>query len=148
MNKDIGNQLADAGAFTATLSTENTVQALNLCMAPGDYTWSLLQVHHSACIRGITLPVSMGGHPMLLPYGNDDPRVQVKFMDITMMAPEFGTPISEIPSEHPEAASFSTQLYIRTSASILFFATVTFSERTEEQNIDRVGKRFGLQCHS
>jgi 23S rRNA U2552 (ribose-2'-O)-methylase RlmE/FtsJ len=109
MNKNIGMQLAKAGAFTTTPSIE-TVHALNLCMAPGGYTWSLLEAHQSARISGITLPVGIGGHPMVLPYGRNDPRVQVEFMDITMMAPEFGTPIAEIPPEHPEAASFSTQV--------------------------------------
>lgn len=104
MNKNIGKELAKAGAFTVTSDT--TIQALNLCMAPGGYTWSLLQVNPDARISGITLPPEIGGHPMRLPYGNEDPRVQVVFMDITMMASEFGTPVPEIPSQHPEAANF------------------------------------------
>jgi hypothetical protein len=90
------------------ITSDTTIQALNLCMAPGGYTWSLLQVNPDARISGITLPLEMGGHSMRLPYGNEDPRVQVVFMDITMIASEFGTPVPDIPSQHPEAANFIT----------------------------------------
>ena len=77
-------------------------------MAPSGYTWSLPQVNPDARIICITLLPEMGGHPMRLPYGNEDPRVQVVFMGITMMASEFGTPVPEIASRHPEAANFIT----------------------------------------
>ena len=44
---------------------------------------------------------------MLLPYGERDPRVQVEFMDITMLAIEFGTSISDVPPHHPDVGNFS-----------------------------------------
>jgi 23S rRNA U2552 (ribose-2'-O)-methylase RlmE/FtsJ len=107
MSKQIGDQLqAATGAFTVKAAPGTRIKALNLCLAPGGYTWSLLKVNPEACIRGITLPPEIGGHPMILPYGSADLRVQVEFMDITMLAPEFGTPISEIPPQHPDALKF------------------------------------------
>jgi hypothetical protein len=110
MNISIGRQLANAGAFMVTSSNATSVQALNLCMAPGGYTYSLLRANPSARVSGITLPLEMGGHAMLLPYGDKDPRVHVEFMDVTMMAPEYGTSVQDIPSSHPEAASFAAQI--------------------------------------
>jgi hypothetical protein len=109
MNKKIGCQLAKTGAFSTSTSGTTAIQALNLCMAPGGYTWSLLQVIPQACIYGITLPSEIGGHPMLLPFGNDNPSVEVKLMDITMLAVEFGTALAKIPAKHPEATEFSAE---------------------------------------
>jgi hypothetical protein len=110
MNKAIGNQLhAATDAFTVTDSGTAGIRALNLCMAPGGYTWSLLQTNPTASISGITLPREIGGHPMLVPFGDDDPRIEVKFMDITMLATEYGTSTPDIPLTHPEASKFSDE---------------------------------------
>ena len=45
---------------------------------------------------------------MLIRHGENDPRVQVKFMDLTMLAVEYGTPMSEIPEGHPDAKKFNS----------------------------------------
>jgi 23S rRNA U2552 (ribose-2'-O)-methylase RlmE/FtsJ len=100
---------AATDAFTPTDSGTTETRALNVCMAPGGYTWSLLKANPTASICGITLPLELGGHPMLLPFGDDDPRVEVKFMDITMLATEYGTSIPDIPPTHPEASKFSDE---------------------------------------
>ena len=109
-NKKVGIKLEEVGAFSILDLGESQPQVLNLCMAPGGYTWSLLQLYPSAQISGITLPGNTGGHGMLLPYGKADPRIQVKFMDITLLALEFcksGTPIHP---RHPEAEKFYAEV--------------------------------------
>ena len=64
MNQSIGDQLhAATDAFTPTDSGTTETRALNVCMAPGGYTWSLLQANPTASICGITLPPELGGHP-------------------------------------------------------------------------------------
>ena len=78
-------------------------------MAPGGYTWSLLQAIPKAHICSITLPYEIWGHPMLLPFDNDDPCVEVKFTDITIWAVKFGTALAQIPAKHPEATKFSAE---------------------------------------
>ena len=94
-------------AFYIRKKWGSAVSALNLCMAPGGYTWYFLQRNPKAEACGITLPPDEGGHPMYLPYGKQDERVDVKFMDITMLASEFGISITQVPPQHPEAAKFS-----------------------------------------
>jgi 23S rRNA U2552 (ribose-2'-O)-methylase RlmE/FtsJ len=76
-------------------------------MAPGGYTDIFLKIHPEASVKGITLPPHLGGHPMCIPHSDKDPRVQVEFMDLTMLAVEYGTSMAEIPKEHPDAKNFS-----------------------------------------
>jgi hypothetical protein len=106
-NKKVGKQLVKIGAFSVLRNGEAQCQALNLCMAPGGYTWSILRDNPSVQIRGITLPPEIGGHPMLLP---EDPRVNVKFMDITMMASELANSGAPIDQRHPECEKFNVQV--------------------------------------
>lgn len=108
MNKKLGDMLdKETDAFYIRKKWGSSVSALHLCMAPGGYTWHFLQRNPNAEVCGITLSPDDGGHPMYLPYGEQDQRVEVRFLDITMLASEFGTPISQVPVQHPEAAKFS-----------------------------------------
>ncbi|KAF2806479.1 uncharacterized protein BDZ99DRAFT_510762 [Mytilinidion resinicola] len=77
---------------------------LDLCMAPGGFTASVLKENRSARVCGISLPLSQGGYKILLPNWQTDSRIQVCFLDITMLAAEMG--ITDIPAEHPDAANF------------------------------------------
>jgi len=81
---------------------------LDLCMAPGGYTASVLDRHTDANVRGISLPCSLGGHILRVSHGPRDPRVQVQFMDLTMLASEFGVSLDDIPPRHPEASHFNS----------------------------------------
>ncbi|MCJ1468082.1 hypothetical protein MMC07_006709 [Pseudocyphellaria aurata] len=108
MNQRLGEELHDkTQAFYVRKRLGAAVTSLNLCMAPGGYTWYFLQRNPAATSFGITLPVEDGGHPMYLPHGEHDERVKVEFMDITMLASEFGIPIEDVPSQHPEASKFT-----------------------------------------
>ena len=108
INIRIGDELRSAGAFAIQDPLEPNPTSLHLCIAPGGYTWHLLEAYPEATVKGITLPPHLGGHPMCLDHGDKDPRVQVKFMDLTMLAEEFGTSMSEIPKDHPDAKKFSS----------------------------------------
>lgn len=83
------------------------IQALNLCMAPGAYTEVFLELYPEATVKGITLPLKLGGHHMTIPYGLQDPRVNLDFLDITMLAAEFGVTSENIPPNHPDAKNFT-----------------------------------------
>lgn len=108
MNQKLGKELDDkTDAFYVKKQWGAAVASLNLCMAPGGYTWYFLERNPQARSVGITLATEKGGHPMFLPHGEDDERVEVKFMDITMLTSEFGTPKENVPSQHPEAGNFS-----------------------------------------
>ena len=108
LNIRIGHELHGAGAFDISNPVEPNPTSLHLCIAPGGYTWHLLEIYPEATVKGITLPPHLGGHPMCLDHGDKDPRVQVKFMDLTMLAVEFGTSMSEIPKDHPDVKKFSS----------------------------------------
>jgi hypothetical protein len=73
-------------------------------MAPGGFAASVLQANSDALVCGISLPISQGGFDMLLPDWQADTRVQVQFLDITMLAAEMD--VTDIPVEHPDAANF------------------------------------------
>ena len=108
MNKRLGKDLHEStNAFSVRTPGGLGTKALHLCMAPGGYTWYFLKRSPNATVKGITLSTEEGGHPMYLPHGDADPRVHVIYMDITMLAVEFGTPIDDVPAQHPEGAKFS-----------------------------------------
>lgn len=100
MMQSIGDELeASTGALTSVLRGDN-VQVLDLCMAPGGFTASALKYYPQAEAFGISLPRSMGGHELLVKIAAQN----VRFVDITMLAKEFG--VDEIPITHPEHAKF------------------------------------------
>lgn len=108
MNQELGKELDDkTQAFYVRKKLGAAVTSLNLCMAPGGYTWYFLERNPTARAFGITLATEDGGHPMYLPHGKDDERVKVEFMDITMLTSEFGTPLKDVSPQHPEANKFN-----------------------------------------
>jgi 23S rRNA U2552 (ribose-2'-O)-methylase RlmE/FtsJ len=90
-------------SFASTFSQQPSV--LDLCMAPGGFTASVLKRNHNVKVCGISLPASRGGHKILLKDWRKDPRIKVYFQDITMLAAEMG--VTEIPTAHPDAINFS-----------------------------------------
>lgn len=108
MNQYLGEELHDkADAFYVKKKFGAEVTSLNLCMAPGGYTWSFLKRNRNARAYGITLPVEDGGHSMYLDHGEKDKRVVVEWLDLTLLTAEFGTPVEKVPAKHPEAAKFT-----------------------------------------
>jgi hypothetical protein len=103
MMQSLGREMDDVtGAFS-----HPHLKTLDLCMAPGGYTASVLDLHPYATVKGISLPPSFGGHPLLVPHGATDPHVEIQFMDITMLATEFGISIDDIPPHHPGVSQFN-----------------------------------------
>ncbi|SLM35606.1 S-adenosyl-L-methionine-dependent methyltransferase-like [Lasallia pustulata] len=104
MMQGIGDELqASTDALTVTSERGEVVKILDICMAPGGYTASALKYNPAAIACGVTLPLAKGGHKLLLPSS----QYSVEFLDITMLASEFG--VDEVPSAHPEHDSFSSE---------------------------------------
>lgn len=76
---------------------------LDLCMAPGGFTASVLKRFPDANVHAITLPPDSGGHKVIA----QSPNLNIVFADITMYAADFG--VKEIPVHHPDVTVFSTE---------------------------------------
>lgn len=102
--RNIGNEMDDATSFMSCLSAGDSFEkVLDLCMAPGGFSNAIQRRHNAAQISGLSLPLSLGGHPLLLERSN--PALRVRFADITMLSSEMG--VSAIPPDHPDVANFS-----------------------------------------
>ena len=107
---EIINQMDyETDALHPDCCSDGKMSVLDLCMAPGGFTYVALRVHgraREAEIDAITLPVHAGGHKVAVRYGETDPRVKVLFEDITMFSSQFGVPRRDIPDDHPERNYF------------------------------------------
>lgn len=89
----IGEEIQEA---TGALSLPKSgAEILDICMAPGGYSASALKHSPHAHVSGLSLPNTVGGHQLLIPFGRRDPRIEIQFIDITMLAAEYG--LSELP---------------------------------------------------
>ncbi|KAE9967586.1 hypothetical protein EG327_011384 [Venturia inaequalis] len=103
MTKQIAREMQDkTEAMTPGHLGAETFQSLDLCMAPGGFTWGANEYNIGGAVAyGITLASEEGGHRNF--YVN----AAVKFMDITMLASEAG--IDDIPKTHPDHSLFITE---------------------------------------
>ena len=92
----IGDEIDAASAGGLTLQNSHA-QVLDLGMAPGGFTSSVLKRNRHAYVCAFTLPPELGGH-IIIHY--EDPRLSMKFGDITMLHQELR--IKDLPEEHPE----------------------------------------------
>jgi hypothetical protein len=110
MMQDLGTQLnATTGAFKVLETVDDAeCQFLDLYMAPGGFSKHLLELYPRVKAFGISLPLAKGGYQMLLNLR--DPRVTVKFLDITMLYLEMTlTPTMDaiqVPRGHSDRGSF------------------------------------------
>ena len=79
----------------------SNARVLDLCMAPGGYTTSVLEQSSHAVVCAFTLHPDMGGFEQLL---REDMDVQIMFGDITMLHKEFG--VDEIPRDYCKLSKF------------------------------------------
>ena len=93
---------AETTAFTIKDSDSADFRALNLCFAPGGYTKKLLDMYPKIMIYGITLAESDGGHEVLV----KSPRLKMEYLDMNLLAEEYGISLLRIPRDHPDAAKF------------------------------------------
>lgn len=92
------------GCFDIAPSNSTEERALHLCMAPGGYTAQLLDTNPRIKVFGITLPESLGGHPILI----KDERVTIEYLDMNLLHSEFDVSLAPSP-EHPDHKMFVQQ---------------------------------------
>lgn len=103
----LGDELdAATGAFSQLGVSGNKddseqINVLDLCMAPGGFTASILKNCPTAQVSGLSLPLANGGHKMRARNGGSEPRVRVEYLDITMLTAD----LYPKPSTYPSSAS-------------------------------------------
>ncbi|RYO91614.1 hypothetical protein DL764_008260 [Monosporascus ibericus] len=85
---------------------------LDMGAAPGGFIEMAVEQNPEAQVVTFSLPVSEGGHKMMLQPENN-PNVTLNFIDITMLAADMGMPY--IPAGHPDAANFVLSLQFDSS---------------------------------
>jgi hypothetical protein len=105
------------------------MQVLDLCMAPEGYSAAVFDLNPTASIDAVSLPDHDGGQRALNPFRRRGPRVQILFMDITMLATEYGVDLNNVPTDHPNARKCSS-LYEGKQYDLFFLrrASSTYSE--------------------
>lgn len=77
---------------------------LDMCMAPGGFLELALEMTRGASALAFTLPVSQGGHGILLPR---NANAEIRLLDVTLLAVDMGvSDIDIIPHDHPDACNF------------------------------------------
>lgn len=112
MMQRIGDEIQTRERLILPRSKTIHLHALDICMAPGGYSSTVLKYNPCAKVCGLSLPIDQGGHDVLLPGWQKDKRVTIKFIDITMLAAEIGFP-DLILQNHPQASKFSNDLPFR-----------------------------------
>ncbi|KAK0649314.1 hypothetical protein B0T16DRAFT_129169 [Cercophora newfieldiana] len=79
---------------------------LDLGMAPGGFSGAALAKHPDVLIRGVSLPVSAGGHEIRIPAWETNPNISIRFADVTMLAADMDISPFEIPASHPDHGKF------------------------------------------
>ncbi|PVI00746.1 hypothetical protein DM02DRAFT_642232 [Periconia macrospinosa] len=131
MTKEIAEEMqSKTKALTPEGFCAEPLQSLDLCMAPGGFTWGTLNHNWRATAYGLTLPTSAGGYEVRVPL----PTANVKFMDVTMLASEFG--VESIPESHPDHSLFLTERpFLGKNFQLVFCggAVIRNAERSEHR---------------
>lgn len=109
MMKWIGGQLQRVADLVPPAAKSTDFEALDICMAPGGFTSTVLKGNRVAKVCGLTMPEDEGGHSVLLENWREDDRVNIEFMDITMLSAEMGFP-NLVLQDHPSASKFSNAI--------------------------------------
>lgn len=96
----------DTGVFRAPKPVSNPVRILDLCVAPGGYLETVMEYNRGAQALAFTLPVSDGGHQMLI---KSNPDVKIELLDITMLGEDMG--VGDIPDHHPDHDKFLSRRF-------------------------------------
>lgn len=100
-----------------------------------------------APVSGITLSTFKGGHPVM-PQVAKDPRVEVQYLDMNLLATVMGVPISDIPPDHPDAPNFyaETPFQGQTYDIVIADGAVLRTHTREEYRMDKEREALRLRA--
>ena len=98
----IGRELhGSTGAFSIESLKGSPPHFLDLCMAPGGFLGTALQLNPRSTAIAYSLPVADGGRKVLLPTSSN---VKIRLLDVTLLAADLG--VEDIPEDHPDRQNF------------------------------------------
>ncbi|KAJ5646403.1 hypothetical protein N7490_002775 [Penicillium lividum] len=107
MMTKIGDQLQMKEKLIPPVSKRMNFDVLDLCMAPGGFTATVLKNNRFAQVCAISLPRSEGGLEIYLPNWKENKRVKVELVDLNILSTELGFP-NLASQDHPSASKFSS----------------------------------------
>jgi len=96
------HQSTSALALSRTEANNPTV--LDICMAPGGFLATTLDLNPGTHATGFSLPAVEGGHKVLM---NGYPNVTLKFLDVTMLAADIS--VTDFVADHTEGRDMLLQ---------------------------------------
>ncbi|KFY21943.1 hypothetical protein V493_06973 [Pseudogymnoascus sp. VKM F-4281 (FW-2241)] len=99
----IGTELNNRTKAFHVLHTSEKPSALDMGMAPGGFSKTILDKYPKASVRAITLPNTDGGHAIQL----DDANLKLELRDINTLAGDLG--LSSVPETHPGAETLTLE---------------------------------------
>ncbi|KAH0532861.1 hypothetical protein TsFJ059_001497 [Trichoderma semiorbis] len=97
----IGKQLnSSTGAFDILQSSDEP-SALDMGMAPGGFSATIMESYPKTTLRAITLPLNKGGHSVQFKHK----RMKLDLCDINTLAGDMD--LTSIPESHPAASTFT-----------------------------------------
>ncbi|KAJ5092958.1 hypothetical protein N7456_008819 [Penicillium angulare] len=142
MMKSLGDQLQKRMKLIPAVSQRTDFEVLDLCMAPGGFSSTVLKHNPMAKVFGISLAESEGGNTVLLRNWQEDTRVDIKFMDITMLSTDLGFPEFAL-QDHPSASKFSDTIpYEGHSFDLAFCDGQVISPEKQGQDMKHAATRL------
>ncbi|UKZ72672.1 hypothetical protein TrVFT333_000305 [Trichoderma virens FT-333] len=136
----IGNELnTSTGAFDILRSSDKP-SALDMGMAPGGFSATIMKSYPKTTLRAITLPLANGGHSVQFKHK----RMKLDLCDINTLAGDMG--LTSIPETHPAASTFTvTKLLEQEMFDVVICGCqVTRNQELEEWRENREAGRLQL----
>ena len=116
---EIGDEMESlTNVFSPSHLSHQKINVLDLGMAPGGFSASAMKHKPGSTVRGVTLSIDQGGYPLSV-TALPGCQMDVEYLDITMLAEEFG--VTKIPPNHPEGDKFSTaRLFANETFDLVF----------------------------
>ncbi|KAJ5928261.1 hypothetical protein N7466_007217 [Penicillium verhagenii] len=109
MMKVLGDKLQKIYNLIPPPAKRMSYDVLDLCMAPGGFTYTVLKSNRYAKVCAISLPPSEGGIEIYLDDWQNNPRLKVELTDLTMLAGEIGFSIPASQDNPSPTAKFSNR---------------------------------------
>lgn len=109
MMTKIGDYFQDQEKLIPPPSKRLNFDVLDLCMAPGGFSATVLKYNRFAQVCAISLPTDEGGLEIYLPNWQENKRIKVKLMNLTLLSAELGFP-DLASQDHPSASKFSNYI--------------------------------------